>query len=211
MLSKVFSIAFGAITLAGFCSANASAADEFHWGEAVNGLELGVSLDASNNVLHCQVRNATNEDVAYNDYYFGRGTCLKMEVREGTNWVEFKDFGMALVPGPGPESCAAGATGKTRLLQPGEVLTNTQQRLNSFPLYRPSERDQWLSKHAQEDTFLINLAGSRWPKDMSDISAHEFRIGQSFGVADKMFSPLTTAYSPPFSLPAMALQPIKSP
>jgi hypothetical protein len=50
--------------------------DQYLWGEAVGGFQMATSLDETNGILHCLIRNAATNAVAYNDFYFGVPRCL---------------------------------------------------------------------------------------------------------------------------------------
>src|SRR5271170_1555604 len=56
-------------------------------GTATNELQIAVSLDESNGVLHCCILNSGTNALAYNDFDVGNSENIGLEIRHGSNWL----------------------------------------------------------------------------------------------------------------------------
>src|ERR1035437_11201199 len=67
-----------------------AAGNGFRWGDVVGGFQMATSLDESNGIVHCRIRNATTNEMDYPSFDFGYFEEIHLEVREATNWTKFQ-------------------------------------------------------------------------------------------------------------------------
>jgi hypothetical protein len=103
--------------------------DQYLWGEAVGVFQMATSLDETNGILHCLIRNAATNAVAYNDFYFGYSAHIRLEIRQGPEWAR---VGAEVFPGGNVVKGAVPTNTKVRWLQPGQIITNTWMRRDTF-------------------------------------------------------------------------------
>lgn len=167
------------------------------WGKAVGGFQMATVFDESNAVVHCWIRNATTNRIAFNDFYFGYVENVKVEIRLGTNWTALPS---ALIPAT-PWSGGGALGGELIYAQPGQIITHT-----------------WSSRHAMhsgvsfDDTFAVDLIGVSWPAVNQRASKKlEARVAQAFYPASPEHPypgqmPQLTLYSPTFILSTAAIR-----
>jgi hypothetical protein len=184
-------------------SLKANAADSTNttgpvWGEAVGGFQLAAVLDESNAVVHCWIRNATTNQVAFNDFYFGYVENVKFEICLGTNWTSLPS---ALLPAT-PWSGGGALGGKLLYAQPGQMITHTWSR-----------RHAMYSRGFSHDTFAVDLIGVGWPPTSQlDREKLEARVVQAFYPASSEHpnqdgrTPQLSLYSPTFVLKTVAIR-----
>ena len=183
------------------------------WGESVNGLQMACSLDASNGVLHCSVRNAGIKAIAYNDFIFGYFAYVSLEIREATGWKRVVSDN--LPEGHGIFATIAADT-KARWLPPGEIITNTwvwRDQLQALNI-GPGPRQAFLFRISGRDTFVMDLEDARWmwPNTILQQGSVEARVRQTFRSASPddpspyMHGPDLDLYSGVFTMDCGMLQ-----
>jgi hypothetical protein len=183
------------------------------WGESVDDLQMACSVDASNGVLHCSVRNAGTNAIAYNDFVFGYVFYVSIEIREATGWKRVVSDN--LPEGHGIFATIAADT-KARWLQPGEIITNTWVRRDLLRVlqFGPGPRQAFLCEISGRDTFVMDLEEARWmwPKTILQQRSVEARVRQIFRSASPddpspyMHGPDLDLYSGVFTMDCGMLQ-----
>jgi hypothetical protein len=197
--------------------------DGYQWGEAVGGFQMAASVDASNAVIHCWIRNARTNAIIYNDFVFGYVENVFLQVRQGTNWAVVN---VEIFPGEQGAMGAIPGDTKVRWLQRGEIITNTWERRDTtvrLPHTKQSwnnAREPWLAriqslyyaresslvKITERDTFAIDLINTSWPTNIVQQGTYKIRVEQDFystSPQDKypyLHDPRLTLYSPLFKL-----------
>jgi hypothetical protein len=180
-----------------------------HWGVAVGGFQMAASVDASNTVIHCWIRNGLSKAITYNDFFFGYGEDVGVQIRQGTEWV----FVNAIVfPGGNGARGAIPPGAKVRWLQPEQIVTNTWNRRDTIARlpYRKGDgnymRKASLADISAGDTFILDLADSGWSTKKIQPGIYEARVRQDFYSASPhdpypyIHGPKLTLYSPVFTL-----------
>ena len=184
-----------------------------HWGNILGAFQMATSLDKSNGVIHCWVRNAGSNAVPYNDFTFGYGANISLEIRQGT---ERARVNAEVFPGGNVARGAIPTNVKVRWLQSGQIITNTWVRHDTSErrkfLNVPS-RETLLARISEGDTFALDLVDARWwPTSILQHGSLEARVGQTFHSASPgdpypyMHGPEITLYSPVFILDAGVIQ-----
>ena len=103
--------------------------DEYQWGEAVDGFQMATSLDETNGILHCWIRNATTNEMDYPSSHFGYCEFTHLEVQAATNWVS---IGLPL----GAHTIRGFLPYLVGRIKPGQIITNTSypQELAAWPV-----------------------------------------------------------------------------
>lgn len=210
--------------VAGAQSASANA-NEFRWGEVVGGFQIGTSLDESNGIIHCRIRNATTNELDYPSFDFGYFEVVHLEVREGTNWNKVR---VAMFPWPTGASSAFPYFVKSS--RPGQVITETngRDRYRPWPVlthedylkfahgdtneallteqlnHRLAARESLLAGLCRGDTFDLDLVMDPVPPALADQNSVEARVSQEF--RPKREGEMATLYSPSFTLSRSLIQ-----
>jgi hypothetical protein len=179
------------------------------WGESVNDLQMACSLDTSNGVLHCFVRNAGTNAVAYNDFTFGYCENLSLEIRQPTGWMRVDN--VAWPHGNGVKVTVPDDT-KIRWLQPGQIITNTWVKRKTAEA--SMGRGSFLVGISAPDTFVVDLVDARWrwPDIILQQGSVEARVRQIFRSASTddpypyMHGPDIALYSPVFTMDCAMIQ-----
>lgn len=171
------------------------------WGKSAEDFQMTASLDESNGVLHCWIRNSGTNAIAYNDFEFGYTENVRLEIHQGGKWMPIYS---EIVPFHG----ATGVIyGHIKTLQPGQVITNTWEWRDTLTrelararrkeyvhdelvkafhgdtnmvtqAERVSARQTSLSGACQGDTFALDLINTEWPTNMPDTGSIEVRVRQ---------------------------------
>jgi hypothetical protein len=190
--------------------------DEYNWGETVGGFQMATSVDESNAVIHCWIRNGLTNAITYNDFVFGYGENIGLEIRQGTEWSGV----MAdIFPGDFTARGASPTDEKVRWLQPGQIVTNTWERRDTMERM-PYQKDNgiyymrrtFLAGISVGDTFVLDLAQARLSTNgfqsgnKLQPGIYEVRVRQDFYSASPndrypyIHGPKLTLYSQIFAL-----------
>lgn len=201
-----------------------AAGNGFRWGDVVGGFQMATSLDESNGIVHCRIRNATTNEMDYPSFDFGYFEEIHLEVREATNWTKFQ---VAVFPPAVGYSSAFPYFIKR--IKPGQVVTDTftRSRHTSWPVLEFKEYLKWypgntneallaeslnkrlaarealLTKSCGEDTFALDLIWGKTLPDLPDGHSLEARVSQKFRVNRET---MVTLYSPVFTLNGSLIQ-----
>jgi len=196
----------------------------FRWGEIAGGFQMATSLDESNGIVHCRIRNATTNEMDYPSFDFGYFVNIHLEIREATNWTK-------LLVGvfPGDRSASGGCPYLLKRSKPGQIITDTyvRDRDKPWPVWNHEDYLKWspgntneallteslnkrlaarkalLTKLCHDDTFAFDLI---WEKALSDLSGQhsvEARVSQKFRMNKEKTG---TLYSPVFILDGSLIQ-----
>lgn len=185
------------------------------WGETVGGFQMVATLDETNGIIHCRIRNATTNEMDYPSSDFGYVEFVHLEIRESTSWIE---LAAGKFPGGGAAGFLPYFTKKVKPLQiittkstPWPVQTreaylkmcggNTNEALLTERL------NKWLADRqatCQNDTFAFDLVGAIWPTNSLKQPSVKIRALQTFrangGETDLVL------YSPEFTLDGSLIQ-----
>jgi len=190
--------------------------DEYNWGEAVGGFQMATSVDESNSAIHCWIRNGLTNTITYNDFDFGYGENVGLQIRQGTEWLS---VGFEIFPGDLAARGARPTDEKVRWLQPRQIITNTWERRDTgerMPFQKNNGiyymRRTFLGGISANDTFVLDLAQARLlpsgfqPGNKLQPGIYEARVRQDFYSAlpddpyPYIHGPKLTLYSQIFAL-----------
>lgn len=201
-----------------------AAGNGFRWGDVVGGFQMATSLDESNGIVHCRIRNATTNEMDYPSFDFGYFENIRLEIRGATNWTNLQ---VAVFPPAVGYSSAFPYFIKR--IKPGQVVTDTftRSRHTSWPVLefkeyltwspgntneallaeslnkRLAAREALLTKSCGEDTFALDLIWGKTLPDLPDGHSLEARVSQKFRVNRET---MVTLYSPVFTLNGSLIQ-----
>jgi hypothetical protein len=92
MCSVKFTVIVAAVLLAGLfpglgAPENSTNTTAREWGETIGGFQMASSVDESNGLIHCWVRNNGTHEVVFMATQIGHWGSADLEIQEGTNWV----------------------------------------------------------------------------------------------------------------------------
>ena len=191
-------------------------ADRYRWGDVVGGFQMATSLDKSNGIIHCWIRNATTRDIACPSFDFGYSEFTKLEVQDSTNWFGLKPF---IFPG-GEESISPVPYG-VKNIKPGQIVTNAvlneglhglienavlgagdNTNLMELMINKIKSRYALLTNLCSEDTFAFDFVIRNPLSDFKEQPPLKARVSQRFRVDGGKKE--VTLYSPVFDLPVFA-------
>jgi hypothetical protein len=198
--------------------------DKLQWGETVGGFQMAVSLDASNGIVHCRIRNATTDEMDYPSFDFGYMENISLEVRETTNWIK---LGATVLPRSIGASSACPYF--TKRIKPEQIVTDTYVRswAKPWPVQKYEDYLKWANGNTNEallgeklnrwyadrdalgttmarnDTFAVDLFEMDGLLSLPRTNSLEARVSQSFRIRRE---DLATLYSPVFTLSNALLQ-----
>jgi hypothetical protein len=201
-----------------------AAGNGFRWGDVVGGFQMATSLDESNGIVHCRIRNATTNEMDYPSFDFGYFEEIHLEVREATNWTKFQ---VAVFPPAVGYSSAFPYLLKH--IKPGQIVTDTFTRsrhtpwpvlefkdylnwspgntnealIAQSPNKRLADREVLLTKSCGEDTFALDLIWGKGLSDLPEGQSVEARLSQKFRTSRDS---TTTLYSPVFTVKGSLIQ-----
>jgi hypothetical protein len=167
----------------------------YAWGKVADGFQMTAILDKSNGLVHCQIRNATTNEMDYPSFDFGYVEFVHLQVQELTNWVNLPAVKLPLQGYSGgdpyftkkfkPRQIAKGSDlGSSRewpVLPFAEYLKiskgNTNEallveRLNKWMAYRQAL--------CANDTFAFDLVEMNWPTNIFQYTPIKMRAAQYF-------------------------------
>jgi len=148
----------------------AANSDQFDWGEAVGGFQMAASLDASNGIIHCRIRNATTDEMDYPSFDFGYMENISLEVRETTNWIKLRATVL-------PRSIGASSACPYFLkrIKPEQIITDTyvRSRAEPWPVQKYEVYLKWAKGNTNEA--LLNERLNRWYADRETLAATTVR------------------------------------
>ena len=200
------------------------------WGKSAGDFQMTASLDGSNGVLHCWVRNSGTNDIAYNDFEFGYTENVRLEIHQGAKWIRVYS---EIVPWAG--NIVTGVIHlDTKVVQPGQIITNTWEwrdtlsREPALARRKKYEHDELvrachgntnfvaraeqvfaqqasLSGVCQGDTFALDLINTRWPTNMLHRGSFEMRVRQDLPYPF-IRGKLAALYSPVITVNSFVIQ-----
>ena len=98
------------------------------WGVSAHGFQMAASLDVTNGIIHCWIRNATTNEVDYQGFDIGYFELIDLEIMGAPNRTKFqaKVF-------PDAVGYYGGVPNYIKRIQPGKIITDTYVRSR----YRP--------------------------------------------------------------------------
>ena len=185
---------------------------------------MAASLDASNGIVHCRIRNATTDEMDYPSFDFGYMENISLEVHETTNWIK---LGATVLP-----RCIGAFSGYPYIpkrIKPEQIVTDTYVRsraepwpVQKFEFYLKwangntneaflseklnrwyADRETLAATMARNDTFVIDLFEMEGLLSLPRTNSLESRVSQSFSIRREG---LATLYSPIFTLSNSLLQ-----
>lgn len=195
--------------------------NEFRWGEIAGGFQMATSLDRSNGIVHCRIRNAITNEMDYSSFDFGYFEHINLEIREATNWIKIR-----VKVFPGDDSASGSCPYLPKRSKPGQIIPvrssdkpwpvlnhedylkmypgNTNEALLAEQLNkRLASRKALLEKLTRDDTFAIDLF---WADALSNLPGQhsvEARVSQKFRMNKEKTG---TLYSPVFILDGSLIQ-----
>jgi hypothetical protein len=171
------------------------------WGENVEGFQMAATLDASNSVLHCWIRNAGATAIVYNDFEFGYCENIALEIHQGATWTPIYS---EIFPGGNGARGAVPTDTKIRWMEPSQIMTNTWEWRDTLSREAGYEEmmkmshgdtnlDTWeewddarqtsLMTLCKGDTFALDLIHTSWPTNALAAESLEVRVKQNFHLA----------------------------
>jgi hypothetical protein len=196
---------------------NVASSDGRNWGETVGGFQMAISLDETNGIIHCWIRNATTNEMNYPSFDFGYDEFVKLEVQGATNWIGLKPFifpggGYSISPVPyeveniksGQIITNAVLDGGLNELKQTAVMVAYDDNPNPASLFQQmtnqiESRYALLTNLCRQDTFAFDFVIRNPFSDFTSQSPVKARVSQKFrvnGGKDEI-----TLYSPVFDLP----------
>jgi hypothetical protein len=159
--------------------------NQITWGEVKDGFQMGAVLEPSAAVIHCFIRNATSNSVAYQAEYLGYVGKVRLEVKQEGLWVSLRGFlryPMVAVNGGSPSVMAGPGTILAKALYdlpaklrygPPIPFTNDLGRRYSTPF-----RSGFPSPGLLGATFHCDLLAFPWPAGLLREGAVEVCVEQ---------------------------------
>ncbi len=200
-------------------------ADEYDWGSAAGGFQMAVSLDQTNGIIHCWIRNATTNEMDYPSFDVGYFEDIRFEIQGATNWISLpaEVFPRAagyssacpnLVKRIGSQQIITDTYTRSEYRQPWPVQSleeylkwthgNTNEALLTEQLnQRYADREALLTQLCRDDTFALDLfRGKLWP-DLPEQNLLAVRVSQTLRTKP---GSMVTLYSPVFTVEKSFLQ-----
>src|SRR5690242_7325987 len=94
------------------------------WGNTVEGFQMAATVDATNGIIHCWIRNATTNTLNYPCSDFGDNGFVTFDIKSETNWI-------SLIPWVFPSANEARPEPpyRTKTVKPGQVISYTEDLL----------------------------------------------------------------------------------
>ena len=220
-LALVFS---GGLPVGSGIAQPSSLADGYDWGNTAGGFQMSVSLDQTNGIIHCRIRNATTNEMDYPSFDIGYFEDIRLEFQGATNWITiptevfpraagFSSACPNLVKRIGPQQIITDTYTRNRY-QPWPIQNleeylkwthgNTNEaRLTEQLNQRYADREALLTKSCRDDTFALDLfRGRAWP-DLPDQNLVTVRVSQTLHTKPES---MVTLYSPVLTVEKSFLQ-----
>jgi len=205
----------------------------YDWGAAAGGFQMAVSLDQTNGIVHCWIRNATTNEMDYPSFDIGYFEDIRFEIQGATNWTTWPTEvfpGMDVFSGAcawlvkriGPQQIITDTYTRSEYHQPWPVQSfeeylkwthgNTNEaRLTEQLNHRFADRVALLTRLCCDDTFALDLLrGRAWRDpvalDRLDLLDHDrvmVRVSQTLRTKPER---MVTLYSPVFTVEKSFLQ-----
>jgi len=196
----------------------------YDWGNTAGGFQMAVSLDQTNGIIHCWIRNATTNEMDYPSFDIGYFEDIRLEFQGATNWITiptevfpraagFSSACPNLVKRIGPQQIITDTYTRNRY-QPWPIQNleeylkwthgNTNEaRLTEQLNQRYADREALLTKSCRDDTFALDLfRGRAWP-DLPDQNLVTVRVSQTLHTKPES---MVTLYSPVLTVEKSFLQ-----
>jgi hypothetical protein len=195
------------------------------WGQSAHGFQMAASLDVTNGIIHCWLRNATTNEMDYQGFDIGYFELIHLEIMGTTNRTKFpaKVF-------PNAGAAYGGVPNYVRRIQPGKIITDTyiRSRYKPHPVLtheeylkfsagntneallteqlntRMASRQALLAQLCSNDTFALDLVADK-VSDLKSKDSLEVKVTQTIWL-DRSAEQKVTVSSQPFTLDGSVIE-----
>jgi hypothetical protein len=186
--------------------ANLAGSDDHNWGEIVAGFPMAASLDETNGIIRCWIRNATTNELDYPSFDFGYFEKIHLEIYEATNWTKIQATVF-----PRAVGYYSAAPYAVKRIGPAQIITKTYVRNKYKPRpvlnrqdylricngntneallteqanKRLAARETLLAESAHDDTFALDVIGTNAPLASAQTNLVKARVSQYFAQKGK--------------------------
>jgi len=200
----------------------------YDWGNTVGGFQMAVSLDQTNGIVHCWIRNATTNELDYSSFDVGYFENIKVQIQGANGWTNWQANVI-----PGMNVAWSGDPTMFKRIKPLQIITDTYNR--SHPQHetvkslddwlkvvrythgstnealateefnkRLADRNALVAQLGQKDTFTLDLyRGGRSRPSLTDQEQVTVRVSEKFRTKPEE---MVTLYSPTFTVEKSFLQ-----
>ncbi len=199
--------------------------DGYDWGSEVGGFQMAVSLDQTNGIIHCWIRNATTNEMDYPSFDIGYFEDIRLEFQGATNWITIPTEVF-----PRAAGYSSACPYLVKRIEARQIITDTYTRseyrqpwpVQSLEEYlkwthgntnearlteqlnqRYADREVLLTRLCRDDTFALDLfRGRAWPV-LPDQNLVSIRVSQTLRIKRES---TVTLYSRVFAVEKSFLQ-----